>query len=40
MRPSQRVAIAMLCNLEMAPLTVRMASEIAGIVLGETKAGK
>ncbi len=40
MRPARKVVVAMLCNLEAAPLTVRMAREISNIVLGETRTSE
>jgi serine beta-lactamase-like protein LACTB len=38
MRPERRFVVAMLCNLEHAPLTVRLARQVSDIALGEAPA--
>ncbi len=39
MRPERQCVVVMLCNLEDAPLTARLARQISDIALGEAPAG-
>lgn len=38
MRPERKCVVVMLCNLEDAPLTARLANQISTIALGESNA--